>query len=264
MSTDAAHTFLAFLFADLHSPAAPETTPLLELTAQDTHYLLTDQSRTLYSGRLDVQFAAVLFDQVIYHLLHTQHNGVALHAGAVSWQGQTILLPGRSGSGKSSVTAWLTSQGCSYLSDELVFLPNDGAGVVIPFPRPFCLKPGSAAVVKALLPAAQQVGLLADEHGAVIPHRLFNPTCTLASTPPGVLLFPVYQSGAVLHVEQLSQARASALLMSCDVNARNLPDHGFHQITQLARSIPAWQITYSSFAGLPEVWSDLAASFTSP
>ena len=47
--------------------------------------------------------------------------------------------------------------------------------------------------------------------------------------------------------------------MTCDVNARNLLDHGFSQLVQLARSIPAYKITYSDFTEFNERLPDLLA-----
>lgn len=250
--------YLDFLFADLRGSGETEPVALLDILPHEHLYLLREEEKPLFCGRLGVQFAAVLFDRVIFHLLNSQRDGVALHAGAISWQGRTVLLPGQSGSGKSSVTACLCANGAAYLSDELIFLPDDGSGEVIAFPRPLCLKAGSAAVVRALLPAERQADILAEEGGgAVIPHRLLNPDFHLRRDPPSLLLFPRYQADAPLAAEKLPGARASSLLMGCDVNARNLPDHGFRQLTQLARTVPAWQIGYSSFAGFAEMLAGL-------
>lgn len=249
--------YLDFLFADLRGNGEAELTAALEILPHEQLYLLREEDKPLFCGGLGVQFAAVLFDRVIFHLLNSQRHGVALHAGAVSWQGKTVLLPGQSGSGKSSVTAWLCANGAAYLSDELIFLPDSGCGEVIPFPRPVCLKSGSAPLIMELIPEAGRKKLLADEQGAAIPHRLLNPDFRRRQDPPALLLFPRYQADAPLTAEKLPGARASSLLMGCDVNARNLPDHGFRQLTQLARTVPAWQLTYSSFAGFGETTAGL-------
>ena len=61
-----------------------------------------------------------------------------LHAGAVAWQGQGILLPGRQNSGKSTLTAALVRAGARYLSDE--YAPVDDLGRVHPFRRPLSFR----------------------------------------------------------------------------------------------------------------------------
>lgn len=252
--------FLDFLFADLRGQSAGPVVTALEIFKphREKQYTIVGAGgELLFYGKQGTQFASILFDQVIYHLLSTRKNGVALHAGAVSRQGMTILLPGKSGAGKSSVTAWLTANGFSYLTDELVFLPDDGSGRVIPFPRPLCIKTGSAAVIKKMLPVKRYGDIWEDTLGAVISHRLLNPDFILSYASPVLFLFPEYQNGSPLHAERISGARASALLMACDVNARNLIDHGFRQLAGLARSVPSSRITYSSFAEFSAVLFDL-------
>lgn len=251
---------LDFLFADLQGQSAGSVGAVLEISQPDREKNCTifgADGEPLFYGKQGVTFAAILFDQVIYHLLYTRKNGVALHAGAVSHLGMTILLPGKSGAGKSSVTAWMIAHGFAYLTDELVFLPGDGSGRVIPFPRPLCIKTGSVAVIKKMLPENLHGAIWEDASGAMIPHRLLHPDFTLTTSPPVLFLFPEYQKGSQLHVEKVSGARTSALLMTCDVNGRNLIDHGFRQLAGLARSVPAWRITYSSFADFNAVVLDL-------
>jgi hypothetical protein len=270
--------FLEFLFGDLHgSPRAPSlgiplgtslhtedtaATLIISLT-EGEEYTLADSSGPLFTGSLNVQFTAVLFDQVIFHLLNHMEDGVALHSGAVVYQDKTILLPGQSGSGKSTVSAWLTSNHsscrCSYLTDELVVLPENDLGSVVPFPRPLCIKAGASATIRAIIPKNGEEQILADKQGDVVPHRLLNPDFPFLVPPVSLILFPTYQAGSSLQIEKISPARTSALLMTCDVNARNLADHGFRQLVQLARSTPAYRITYSSFAEFNKLLPDLFA-----
>ena len=66
-------------------------------------------------------------------------------------KGKTNLIIGQSGSGKSSVTAWLAAHGFSYLTDELIMMPDACLGKAIPFTRPVCIKKGSAAEINKLI-----------------------------------------------------------------------------------------------------------------
>ncbi len=63
---------------------------------------------------------------------------VFLHAGAVGWKGQAILLPARSFSGKSTLVAELVKRGASYYSDDFAVL--DGEGLLHPFHRQISLR----------------------------------------------------------------------------------------------------------------------------
>jgi hypothetical protein len=198
---------------------------------------------------LGVRFAAVLFDLVIYNLLYENNTGVAFHAGAVAWGDKVILLPGPSGSGKSTITAWMTAHGFSYLTDELIFLPVGAADTAMPFTRPVCIKSGSAVEIKKYLLEGFYSNVLAGRDGIIVPHQMLNPDFSRITAAPDLILFPVYRTSFPLQIERITSARACTMLMECDVNGRNLGDHGFRQIADLARSIPACRVVYGSFAG---------------
>lgn len=262
------YRFLAFLFADVHCcTGGVPATRLIFARQDDGQYTLSINEERRYTGRLGVQCAAILFDLVIFNLLKDNSSGVAVHAGAVVAQEQNkdrvILLPGASGSGKSNLSAWLTAQGHSYLTDELVFFPTEQPEQLLPFTRPFCIKSAAVEVINKLLPHNPPFSPLQDEQGAVVPHRALNPLYTGISAPPGLILFPTYTAETTLHIEKISGARAASLLMACHVNARNLSGHGFQQVVQLARSTPAYRLSYSSFAGLKDALDNLMSSLQS-
>ncbi len=246
-----AFDFLTLLFADIpRRKAVAEGVPVLMLgrCAQRQDFELTFGNELLFRGRLGVRCAAVLFDAVIYHLLNHADGGVALHAGAVSRRGRVILLPGKSGAGKSTLTAWLTAHGYSYLTDELIFLPEHGD--VQFFSRPVCLKSATVAEIKRLLGKERLPDLPEDNHGAIVPHRWLNPHFTAIQSIPELMFLPSYEAGSSLVIEKLSPARLCMSLMSCHVNARNLENHGFDRVVLLARSVPGYRIRYGDFHGL--------------
>jgi len=63
---------------------------------------------------------------------------VFVHAAAVVWHGRVISLPGRTHSGKSTLTAALIRAGAQYFSDEYTVLDEDG--LIHPFSRPLQLR----------------------------------------------------------------------------------------------------------------------------
>lgn len=67
---------------------------------------------------------------------------VFLHAGVVAWDGEAIVIPGRSLSGKTTLTAALVRAGATFYSDE--FASIDREGRVWPHARPLSIRaPGS-------------------------------------------------------------------------------------------------------------------------
>ena len=168
---------------------------------------------------------------------------------------ERIIVAGNTGSGKTTLTAWLLSQGFSYLTDELVFLPS-GSKHIDAFRRPLSIKAGGRAVleqtlgstflgsevvtsrVSTLVPAPQ----LGDKHPD--PHRVVG---------QAAIVFPQYKYGAKFRFKPLTGSQAGLALMGHVLNARNLDGHGFSEVTQLARRIPAYRMSYSHFGQL-EQW----------
>ena len=82
--------------------------------------------------------ADLVVDDVERFLACRAEGLVFVHAGAVAWNGQAILLPGRSGSGKSELVAALLRAGAEYLSDEFAVI--DEQGRAHPYARPIVLR----------------------------------------------------------------------------------------------------------------------------
>jgi len=257
--TDEVYRFLSLLFGDIDGVPVGDNEIVLHIAQGESagEYTLNGTAHASFSGPLGVHFAAVLFDAVLFDLLNKNNHGIAFHAGAVAYQEKVIILPGLSGSGKSSMTACLLAQGFSYLTDELYFMPADEEEPMLPFTRPICIKSGSATAVSSLINDKELHKVIMDKQGLVVPHRLLNTEFSRISVPPALLLFPRYQADAPLKIDKISGAQACTMLMACDVNARNLADHGFQQVVRIARSTPAYQITYSSFQGIEDALRDL-------
>jgi hypothetical protein len=98
------------------------------------------------------------------HVAECATGFVFVHAGVVAWQDRAIVFPGRSLSGKSTLTAALVRAGAVYYSDDYALL--DPAGFVHPFARELQMRtPGSW----------EQTAVAVDSYGGVagsIPIRI--------------------------------------------------------------------------------------------
>lgn len=63
---------------------------------------------------------------------------VFVHAGVVGWRGRAILVPGRSFTGKTTLTAELVRAGATYYSDEFAVLDTEGR--VHPYLKPLSVR----------------------------------------------------------------------------------------------------------------------------
>ncbi len=75
------------------------------------------------------------------------------HAGAVSYGGRAIILPGAPGTGKTSLVLKLVQAGCKFLSDEIACV-DPRRGEVQPFPRKLLCRRDAEQLLDLKLPAA--------------------------------------------------------------------------------------------------------------
>jgi hypothetical protein len=101
-------------------------------TPEHSHRLFEDAGCVASGGDLHVLIGA-LESRLHFRIAVDARTRLFVHAGVVGWKGGAILLPGRSGAGKTSLVAGLVRAGASYYSDEYAVL--DEQGHVYPFPR---------------------------------------------------------------------------------------------------------------------------------
>ncbi len=208
----------------------------------------------LYEGDAAARVADLLLSQSCYQLANCSQGGMLFHAGALGLpgKGQGWLLPGGIGAGKTTLTAWLLTRGLDYLTDELVFVP-DGAETMQTFARPLNLKKTARAALRDHFDFERHADhMLSTSAGDLISPEALQPA-RLAGAPGATatrvstIIFPHYQAGSDFVWRPLSKAQAGLALMKCLVNARNLPEHGFPQISRLAKTVPAYRLTYANF-----------------
>jgi hypothetical protein len=196
--------------------------------------------------------ASRLVDAAVYHFADRSRGGLVVHGACVADTEGAVVLPGGTGAGKTTLTSWLVAHGWRYVTDELVFVP-DRSLTVRGLARPLNVK---ATAVGAL---RQFLDLDAKAHDTFeIPSGLLlRPSALNAERPVRLaritrLLFPRYERHAPYTLTPLSAARAGARLMGCLLNARNLPGHGFREVTRLVRAIPAHELRYGGVGQLAD------------
>lgn len=194
----------------------------------------------------------VVLDETVRCLITDLGTAVALHAASVGWLDRSVLIAGASGTGKTSLTGWFVAKGFDFLSDELVLLQE--GQTTLSFPRPLVAKPDGRDVVDLLTATGRARAVPAGS----------NTLLDLGGTPAnqlrraGLVIFPYFAAGGELVIEAVSTATAVARLMGCNLNGRNLADHGLRAVAALCRNVPALALTYGSFDQLDGV-ADVAA-----
>lgn len=224
-----------------------------QLSYHETDGFVCDSgAERLYQGDCRADLASHLLGDTGYHLADKCDGGLFFHAAGLAWHGQAVMLPGSSGQGKTTLTAWLLSQGAEYLTDEFIFLPHGGTQAEA-FTRPLNLKRPARAVLRHLLDyEAQAERILSHETADIVPPDLLGSIHETGIAPLKLILFPHYQAEADFSLQRLSKAQTGLHLMQTVINARNLPNQGFSEISRLAQTVPAYALKYSQFEQLDE------------
>lgn len=211
------------------------------------------EGNCLYSGSSPYDLAYSLINAIIHQCVVDNDSGHAIHAAAISTAVGSVLLPGSSGSGKTTFCTWLVSKGYGYLSDELLLLGGT-TGELHPLTRPLSIKLGAVAALSSFLDFNSSA-VLGGSNGVMVPHRLVNPNFSSTRLPLSLILFPKYEERATPELRPLSPALGCARLLECCVNARNLQGHGIGHLAEIVRITPVYQLTYGSFEDLPNILS---------
>ncbi len=252
-----AEALVDFLCIDLPAPTdlivSEQCIYNIAITRKNKIIFLHRGEELLYFGQCRYSLAYVLINDIIYQLIADNDYGHAIHAAAVMYNDGCLLLPGKSGTGKSTLTSWLVSRGCHYLTDELIIIRN-GDRRVYPFTRPINIKAGATTAVSSFL-TVDKKRILVGQTGFMLPHRLINTDFSLVYPSLSHILFPEYKTAVPAKVTRITSAEGCLKLMGCYVNARNFRKHGISKMAAMVRNIPFYKLTYGSFDDLTLILS---------
>ena len=225
------------------SAAAPRNVTLRLESSDGDHLVLRRGELSVADSGDPGYVAAVLMDEVARAL--TSHSrGLLFHAASVGWRDHVVVLPGRTGAGKSTLAASLVRRGMTFLGDEIACI--DDRHIVRSFPRPFAFKPPGLAVARRWLDIDVAAGqMLETPLVTLVPPCLIGRFDCSPAWPAAAIVFPEWEQGRRLEVRPISRAETALGLMASLVNARNLPGHGLPDVVRLARQVPGYRLRYS-------------------
>ncbi|MGD9765893.1 MAG: hypothetical protein AB7V27_19560 [Candidatus Binatia bacterium] len=219
---------------------------IFRIGARDDSPLLTlFCGRTcLYRGESVAAVGHLLLQAALDHLIGKSDGGLVIHAAVVGRGEDGVVLPGPTGSGKTMLSAWLSLRGLAPLSDEACYLA-DAQALLESFARPFCFKGPWEELLG--LERLDRGRVLQDDLVTLVPRELFSAAACRPSIAPRLIVFPRFAADARFELTRLTPARAAVRLIETVANARNLPDHGVGRVTDLARSVDTYRLSYSRF-----------------
>jgi hypothetical protein len=206
-------------------PAADDATDSVPLSMEDGG----SQEPVSGAEELSVRINAAALSRV---------HGLIVHAGVVSAPGGVIVIPGRSGQGKSTVTAACVQRGLRYVSDEALVLDWE-TGRVQAYPKPLGLSPASQQMLGLDGAAAAQ-----EEEKASIPAESLG----AVDLRPGAVrdIVVIARTDGESELRGVHRSQAITELMPRCVNHYERPEQTFDLLCALARSARTWELSYRS------------------
>ena len=137
-----------------------------------------------------------------------------VHAGVVQWEGRAIVVPGRTETGKSTLTMALVQAGAEYYSDEYAVLDSEGR--VQPYAKPLSQRRDGAP---PRLHPAEALGGRPDA----------------PAVPVGLTVVTRFREGAAWTPQPISGAQAVMALFDNTVVARSKPDFALAVLAKAVR-----------------------------
>lgn len=178
------------------------------------------------------------------------HHYLIVHAATVEKDGKAVIITAPPGSGKSTLSAYLASQGWRLLSDELALVDRNSLDVY-GLARPINLKNQSISLMKQFYPDSQFSTMAHDTHkGTVCLLKPNADSLSQAAIPaqPALLIFVRYDANECCYVEPVSKCKALTELIRNTFNFGTLGEDGFVVAKQLAAQMDAYYIEYNNFA----------------
>jgi hypothetical protein len=167
-----------------------------------------------------------------------------VHSAAVARDGAAVLLVGKGGSGKSTLTAALVRAGWQYVTDEIVSA-RPANGRVVAYPRPITLRKGVWSCFPELAPFPDTP--LTENEGARVEVAPLD-LGTAVDFEPRVraVVFPRYTTDAPAGLERIATVAECVedLAASCH-DLERLGATGVQQLAEWAALGAAWRLDFS-------------------
>ena len=243
-------TVLAPVLAHLALPdddrdgRAPAMTVVLGRTGDDLA-VHRDGAETYRGPSLDTAI-----EKIAAHVVMFVFDGggwvLSVHAAAVGNAAGCVLMPGNSGSGKSTITAALLSRGHGYLTDDIVLFEPDNLHAM-PLPCSLTLKSGSWDALAPYLdgladqPVRRRLGK--DTRYWPPPRERIAPR----PLPVKVRVFPCHAEAAATRLVPLTALDALNRIVAAPSSIAAPADAGtIRRIVDWVERVPAYRLEYGA------------------
>lgn len=174
----------------------------------------------------------LIYETTLYFMLQNP-NLLWLHAGVVATEGQALIVCGKRGCGKSTITTLLTQAGWEFLSDDII--PFDPAtGLLIPFP----VLPRVRMHVSDRVPE-EEVGQLRKKDVIIPPDRIGT-----WPLPPRMIIFPTFEPNHKTVVSPCEPGMAAMKLIANCLNFKHHREKAIGNLVDLSQKHPSFNMNF--------------------
>lgn len=185
---------------------------IIEIFEEDGLYPIVYNGHTVDTG-YSIESAAILCHRAVNVLVSfVESHAITLHAAAVSLGVHGALFSARGGSGKTTLTTYLMSQGYELINDDAIHLSADPIHLV-PIPVALSIKKGSWPVVAQWFPKLMQQKIYAGVDTEIRYLPLADDQACSVPVRCNVVFFPRYRISADTRVLPIDQATALTMLI---------------------------------------------------
>ena len=185
---------------------------IVEIFEEDGRFPIVYDGCTVDTG-YSTEDAAVLCHRAINILVSfVESHAITLHAAALSMGEHGVLFSARGGSGKTTLTTYLMTQGYGLINDDAIHVSAEPVNL-LPIPVALSIKKGSWPVVSQWFPELLQQKVYGDAEIEIRYLPVIDAQACHESVPCKLVFFPRYRSGAETVVIPIDLATALTMLI---------------------------------------------------
>lgn len=187
-------------------------------------------------------------EEVMYHLRDYDPEIFAIHGAAVQYQNGAYLFVAGTTGGKTTLTAYLTTVGFAYITDDCILL-NRKNNLVYPFQTPLHLRQGGYQVLQQAAPKPIKTQVLnAPDFWRIT----YTPSLLATGPVPLKKIYFIERTGQENRVVPMSTTERITALLKSPIKNYRVDGNYLRYLTKLAQT-PCERLLYHNMAFVAEV-----------
>ena len=208
------------------SPAVCELS--LRVLRDKDGYIISTSHGSFETDRPLCEIDRFLFENTVY-----DPRILALHGGAVEWNGEATLFLAATTGGKTTLTSYLTGRGCGYITDDCILVDRNDFSIY-PFSSPIQLRDGGLEVLKKYNAVPDGLQLL--EEAPVLRRWVYTPTNCVEKAVPLKRIFFIERNEHENRLVTMQTTERITALMKAPITSYPITGDYLRLLSRLAKT----------------------------